>query len=501
MLVFRQERYNVRKRGRPDGTLSRSRKTPETWLPGRHGSKIDVPPGLKMLPFSYAVATCAMCAAALYLVLRLRLLVTTTTMLLISLLLVYGPALLSFSLSSGEHAFLLRLLGMHVQLRSAFPTIKAKVPDVDAVIVAINFSVALMYLGIIAGIELVNRLAPERTASAETALHGWDKQRLQDELVDHRLLLAMIIALTLFMLYVFISEHHARIIRDFFAIKGDDTARNLFRAKFGGSPNYVYRVVLSAVAPLFVIWGLLAGWLTRSWLLLLATAPLFLVTMLGKTEELAKGPQAFFLLQLLLAMLLIFTNRLTGKVVLLVGAVIAVLIFATTRLIISGDQSILEVAYARVFEVENETLLQNFAVFPHLHPFMWGTNVRPIALLLGVPYVPSFSLVAQIWYDNPDITSPTLFIADAWADFAYAGVLVYSVVAGMVCRAIDINFLAKGKSVAGIAVLGATFWGVLTLITTALTTALFSGGLLLAPIVAAMLLAATRFVSRAAKAS
>jgi hypothetical protein len=101
---------------------------------------------------------------------------------------------------------------------------------------------------------------------------------------------------------------------------------------------------------------------------------------------------------------------------------------------------------------------------------------------------------------TPERPAPELAAYDA-ADFAYASVLVYSVVAGMVCCAIDIHFLAKGKSVAGVAVLGATFRGVPTLITTALNAALFSGGLLLAPVLAAMLLAATRFVSRAAKAS
>jgi hypothetical protein len=454
-----------------------------------------------LLFLSYATATCAMCAAALYLVLRARLLVTTTSMLLISLLLVYGPAFLSFTLSSGEHAFLLRLLGMHVEVRSPFPMVKAKVPDIEAVIIAMNFSVTLMYVGVIGGIEMVNRLAPARTAATETALRGWDPHPLQDELAEHRPLLAVIVSLFLFMLYISVSEHHVRTILDFFAIKDDDAARNLFRAHFSGSSNYSYRVVLGAVAPMFVIWGLLAGWQKRSWTLLFAATLLLLVTMLGKMDQLSKAPQAFFLVQLLLAALLMFTNRLSGKTVLIGGTIVAILIYATTRLITSGDYSILEIAYARVFEVENDTLLENFAVFPRLHPFMWGTNLRPIATLMGVPYVPSFTLVAMIWSGTSDVTAPTLFIADAWADFAYAGVIVYSIIAGAVCRAIDITFLARGKSVASIAVLGATFWGVLTLNSTALNIALFSGGLLLAPVLAAMLVAATRYLSRSVRAS
>jgi hypothetical protein len=456
---------------------------------------------MQMLVLSYTAAACAICTAAAYLVLRLRLLITTTSMLLIALLLVYGPAFLSFTLSSGEHAFLLRLIGMQAEFRSSFPMVKAKVPDLNAVIIAMNLSVTLMYTGLIVGIEAVNRFAPAQTAAALVALRGWDAQRLQDELPEHRALLLAIVALLLFMVYVSISEHHVETIHDFFAIKADDSARNLFRAQFSGSANYVYRVVLGAVAPMLVIWGLLAGWLRRSWPLLVSTTLLLLATMLGKMEYLSKAPQAFFLIQLLLAALLMWTNRLSGKTVLVGGTVVATLIYATTRLIVSGDYSIFEIAYARVFEVENETLLQNFAVFPHLHPFMWGANIRPVAMLAGIPYVPSFKLVAMIWTGDPNVTAPTLFIADAWADFAYAGVLVYSVIAGAICRAIDITFLVRGKSVVGIAVLGATFWGVLTLITTALNIALFSGGLLLAPLVTAILMVTSRYLSRTAPKS
>jgi hypothetical protein len=123
-------------------------------------------------------------------------------------------------------------------------------------------------------------------------------------------------------------------------------------------------------------------------------------------------------------------------------------------------------------------------------------NLRPLAALMGVPYVPSFNLVAMVWYGNPNITSPTVFIADAWADFAYLGVLAYSVIAGALCRSIDVAFLARGKSIAGIAVLCATFWGVITLDTTALNIALFSGGLLLSPVIAAILLTVSAAVWR-----
>jgi hypothetical protein len=456
-----------------------------------------------MLFASYAAAAAAMIAAALYLFLRSRLFLTTTTMLVGSLLIVYGPTSLGFTLSSGEYGFLMRpLMGEIGWPSSMFPMMQAKIGSLDPVITAINFALALMYLGIVAGIEGVNRLLPSRAAATEAALADWGTLSPQDDVRDHRFLLVVMSALFLLMLFFSIKENHIGTIEHFFSIKGDNDARNLFRAHFGSSPNYWYRVVLSAVAPIFVIWGLLAGVLNRSWPLLVAGVLLFLVTMVGKIETLSKAPPAFFLFQIMLAALLVRTSKISWKVAVPAILVILLVIYLTTRLIIvfSPEISPLGAVYSRIFEVENETLVENFAVFPRLHPFLWGANLRPIAMLMGVPYVPSFSLVAYIWYGSPDITSPTLFIADAWADFGYAGVFVYSIIAGAICRSIDVVFLARGKSVVGIAVLGATFWGVLTLITTALNIALFTGGLLLAPALAAMLVATARYMTKSADA-
>ena len=199
-------------------------------------------------------------------------------------------------------------------------------------------------------------------------------------------------------------------------------------------------------------------------------------------------------------MVLAFTNRVSWRVALFGSVLAMLLIYVSVHafIIFYPGQSAAETIYSRIFEVENQTLLENFAAFPNLHPFMWGNNLRPIAMWNGVPYVPAFNIVGYIWYGSHDITSPSLFIADAWADFAYAGVIVYSIMAGAICRTLDIVFLARGKSVVGVAVLGATLVGVLTLLTTALNIALITGGLLLAPLLAGAIMLASRGLNRAA---
>jgi hypothetical protein len=200
----------------------------------------------------------------------------------------------------------------------------------------------------------------------------------------------------------------------------------------------------------------------------------------------------------MVAALLVFTNRVSWRSALGGAGFVTLVLYVTARLTIAIPQGIagLEFVYYRVFEVENQALLENFATFPFAHPYMWGANIQPIATLMGQPFIPAYRITAETWYGNPGISNPALFIADARADFSYTGVVVFSLIAGADCRSNDAVFLVHGKTVASVAVLGATFIGVFTLLVTALNTALFSGGLLLAPVLAGLLVIATRYFGR-----
>src|SRR5689334_14809387 len=108
----------------------------------------------KWLIASYGVAAVAMLTAVFYLFLRLRPFVTTTYMLLVGLLLIYGPASLLYTITSGRPHFLISwCFGVINVPHEIFAHIKAKVSDFDAVIASMNISLALMFAGVIAGIE------------------------------------------------------------------------------------------------------------------------------------------------------------------------------------------------------------------------------------------------------------------------------------------------------------------------------------------------------------
>jgi hypothetical protein len=449
-----------------------------------------------MLAASYVVAALAMTGAAIYFYIRLGPFLSATTMLLASLLLIYGPAYLSFLLSSGEKDMAInRLLGSVGGRSIIFRIIEAASADFDMILVAMNFSIALMFIGVVAGIEIVDQIMSKRVAKMQAALLTWNSQPLRDDVGGTRILLATIVSLAVMMALISINEHHVGTIKEFFSISSsDELGRAAYRMNHGGSPNYIYRVVLEAVAPMLVIWGGLAGWLNRSRPLLHASCLLFIVTFLGKAETLSKAPPAFFILQLALAGLLVSRNRLTWRSGLVMSLGTMLVLAAVTRLTASvyDDTGLIGFIYYRVFEIPTESLLETFGAYPFQYPHTWGANIRPLAVLLGKDYIPAFSIISQLWRGVGGATSNALFIADAWIDFSYAGVVMVSILAGAICRAIDVNCLVHGKTVVGIAVIGAAFIGVFTLLSSAFNTAALSGGLVLAPLIAGALVSIIR---------
>jgi predicted membrane-bound spermidine synthase len=92
-------------------------------------------------------------------------------------------------------------------------------------------------------------------------------------------------------------------------------------------------------------------------------------------------------------------------------------------------------------------------------------------MLMGLDHVPAFTIISRLWHNIRDATSNALFIADAWVDFSYVGAIVFSIIAGALCRLIDAIYLVKGKTLFGIAVMAAAFAGVFALLISVLNTA------------------------------
>jgi hypothetical protein len=368
----------------------------------------------------------------------------------------------------------------------------------DDVAVSLNLSMAIMYVCVIAGIELVDRLAPRSAQSLRQAISGWNSQRLSGERATPWPLMIVILVLGLFMVWVSAKERHLAVIAGFLSVTGNEVVKTAYRQQYGGSHIYLYNIAVASIAPMLIVWGALLGWTQRCWPLLAVTAFLLFVTVVGKVETLSKAPLALFLIQLLLVGYLVFRNSINLRVA-LAGALVSLIIFyPVIRLAVPELDEIdaLSFFYYRAFDISNQALLEYFAAFPERISHMWGANIRPLAAMWGLEYVPSFDVVSRVWRFSGGSTTTALFIADAWADFAYFGVIAFSIVVGMVCRAIDLTLLVRGKTVTAIAALAAAFIGIYNVMISALPTAMLSGGLILPPLFVLVILESQRLLAR-----
>ncbi|OCK58347.1 oligosaccharide repeat unit polymerase [Bradyrhizobium sp. LMTR 3] len=424
---------------------------------------------------SYVSAALAIYVAGLYLVYRLRLYVTASSMLLGFLLFVYGPAYLIYML-----------------VRRPISVVDLRISNslnFDDVVISLNLSIAIMFVCVIAGIEFVDRLAPRSGRALRQVISDWNFQPLRSGGESRPwLLLIAIVALVLFMAWISLSEHHVATVAGFLSVSGNEAAKAAYRQQYGGSQVYLYNLAVASIAPMMVILGALSGLTQRWWPLLASTAFLLALTVLGKVETLSKAPFALFVIQLLLAAYLVFRNIIGWRVA-LSGVVVALTIFfPSIRIAIPelDHSGTLNFFYYRAFDVSNAALLEYFAAFPERIPHMWGGNIRPIAGVWGLEYVPSFNTVSRLWRSAAGSTTTAMFIADAWVDFSYLGVVGFSIAIGVFCRAIDV-LLLTGKTVAAVAGLASVFIGVYNLMISALPTSMLSGGLVLPPLLAIIL--------------
>jgi hypothetical protein len=410
---------------------------------------------------SYFIAASSMIAAAIYLFFKTRGSICTTSMMLGLLLLFYGPAYLLYMLYYNTHSVVFRQI--------------IKSPYFDDGVVSLNLAIAIMYCGCVVGIEIVDKIAPDRREKLNLALENWNAAPL---IGNHRVvgpLVAINLALCVYMIGVSIYENHVGVILGFLQAGDTVVARDEYRLLFSGTRIYPYRFIVASTAPFFLVWGILESRVQGSKLLAAASILLLLVTLFGRVEMLSRAPVAFI------------RNKVTWQFVAL-GSLAAVAIFyPLIELTIpetARSGTALSFLFRRAFFISDETLLEFFSAFPYYLSHTWGANIRPLAYLMGVEFRPAYVDVSYLWRSEGGSISNAMFIADAWADFSFFGVAVASVLVGIVCRAIDLRVFSQGKSAMTVAVLASTFGGVLSLMITSAQTAMFSGGLLSVPLLA-----------------
>ncbi|WP_038937129.1 hypothetical protein [Bradyrhizobium japonicum] len=420
---------------------------------------------------TFLLAAFSMLGAAIYLGKKTRGFISATSMLLSFLLLLYGPAYLVYMLYYNQDSPIYREL--------------MKSPYFNEGSASLNLAIAVMYLGCIIGIELIDRLAPRRAQKLTQTLQDWNANPLRSASSVDGWLIAVNATLIALMAWTSIREHHIAVISGFLETANSQSAKGEYRLLHAGSASYAYRVALTSIAPFLLTWGFLEGLIKRNWLLLATACVLFGLTLLGRLETLSKAPIALLAVQIGLATLLSFRNR--NSVGLAVAALAAVILvfYPLIKLSIpeaSRATSATEFFFWRTFFISNEVLLEFFCAVPYYISHTWGLNIRVVAILFNREFTPAYEQVSLLWRGQSGSTSNAMFIADAWADFSFLGVAVTSVLAGAICRMIDVIFVAEGKSPMTIGLLGCSFVGIVQLMLSSIQSAMLGGGLASIPL-------------------
>ena len=347
----------------------------------------------------------------------------------------------------------------------------------------VSLCLILMWICLILGMELARATLPRLTDLSTRNVRAWSRLPLQDTDTNNQLLAAVGIVVTLFMLTMFLAMGKPGQILSFFSM---DSVREKqqFRFEHGGQGGYLYQMLLVCIAPFLSFLLLLKGVRTRSRSLLLIAIALALILFAAKVGTFQKIIWVVYLLQLVIVYQA--SRRLEfglGRVlallvVLLVGAAAA----AFVALPDLEFGRITEWLAYRIFEVNDEVVYQTFYVYPDHLPHTWGMNIGLVHAIFGSGELTSSYVQVANFFGAENATFDAFYIADAWVDFSFAGVIAMSLMVGFVVKAVDVYATSLGKSAIAVALLASGMYGLFELMVTSAFTAFLSGGLVFIPL-------------------
>jgi oligosaccharide repeat unit polymerase len=414
----------------------------------------------------------AWCVAAWHLKRSVTLRISTTSLLFGGLLVIHGPSLLSYLYLTGP--------GSEIY-ESALERL-----DRGTIIDRVQLAVAVMFLCLTLGSFVATGLFPSWTAQIRRLGSNWRSAKIRHVLRNSSTRTLFYLLIILVLAAVALVEDQPAKILGFYSSPLSAFEKTTVRNATGGSTVYIYNLFIGAVGTFLAMVAFTTWKYERGHHFVgLITAATCILLFVAKLATLNKAPPVVFLLQFLLLYMVLtgktFSIRTVLTSLVVTAAAFAVIIKVTFPELNSLD--IFQFLYYRIFEIPNEVLLEYFAAIPAWLPYEWGTGL--FGFLRGTDTtasIPTYLTVAAVTRGNLDSSSNAMFIADAWAQFSWVGIALFSFLAGAIVRSIDLYAFGRGFTDETAAIIAACSYGVLLMLSTSLTTALISGGLALIPL-------------------
>jgi oligosaccharide repeat unit polymerase len=415
------------------------------------------------------VFSMAVFLAAGFYIRRIGINFTLSSLLLGLMLVLHGPLYLYYTRVWGPRT------AFYEKILSAAP--------MGEIISALDLALALSFCCVCAGMVFSDRMYGINPSQVRDAINNWNLQAVRvSRGFSERLEIIAAIGVLVLGFFIIVEDSVPHVLT-YFHTDASELEKIAMRREYGGSRFYLLNLFNSNLFPFLAFCCFIA--LRERAIRLRPIAWAFIaIVLFEKAATLSKAPLAIFVLQLMVIEYLRRLLKLRLDVALCFAAVCVLLFGAMTAVAIrevSGVSETLDFLFYRVFMIVNESLLEYFAAIPNVLPFSWGSRFSWLtSIFQAEPSPPTYLLVAAVHRGVMGSTTTAMFIADAWADFSWAGVFVFSFLAGLFVRCLDIELIVKrGKTAGTISGLALGHYGVFIMLSTSLQTAMVTGGLIL----------------------
>ena len=391
-----------------------------------------------------------------------------TSVLIGLMILFHGPAYLYYTRVYGPRSDFFDVIVSAAKGHDVLPTL--------------DLALALTFVFICVGVRFADFASRLSASRWRHALSMWARSPVATHPREIRRIVATCTALTIGLMLPFVLiDGQVPKVLNYFTSDIGEFAKIALRREEGGSSFYLYNLLLSNLLP-FAAFCLIGLLFAKARVSRTQAIGFIVLVAFGKAATLSKAPLAVFALQCAIVWLML--NRLTLSWKIIVGiSVLATGLFIVMSWVANPTTDdlilVLEFLFYRVFMIVNEGLLEYFTAIPYVIDHSWGAQSSWIAALFqSEPRLPTYWLVGAVHRGELGSTTTVMFMGDAWADFAWVGVILTAFLVGALTRWIDIQLIVKrGKTVASVAGIALGQYGLFIALSTSFQTALVTGGL------------------------
>jgi len=360
-------------------------------------------------------------------------------------------------------------------------------PAFDAALANLDIAMGFVFFGSVLGVFLADRALRGDHRQMSIALASWQASGL-NSCLKHRWLKTtfwtLLTACSIALVFLYLQTGKLELVYNYFFTAGSEIEKIRWRREDGGF-SYFWNLFFATIAVFTTVYAINEVRFSKVTALLI-TAIFIALVILGKMAYLSKAPVLVYVLQIGLALIIsrslrVSRNAMVSLTAILVGGALVMVFVANSSM--TGISSGLIFLFYRLFMIPNESLVEYFLAFPSYLSHTNGLDNRFIAFFLGEPkLLESYWRVAETLRGVGGSTTTAMFIGDAWAEFAWAGVVFFPILFGALLRCLDTLLIVRlGKTSASVAGLSLGYYGIFIALSTSLFTALLTGGLLMIP--------------------